>query len=175
MIISGDTNSLRVNESEVRDVMPVVMSLIDFVDEMEYPKNQFSEYVAELKVKFFVGEVSLKKISLVISVIGLYLKAQKEKLEKPTDSKWLGIEDSKINVVAQVSDIRTINTRYGTSKIVTAPTADGGTIVWFASGDTSKIVVGNSYKVEARVKSLTEYKGIKQTVVSRPKFTEITA
>lgn len=175
MIISSSPDSLKIPEVEVQDCMPVVMSVVDFVESMEVPKGPFLDYVMDLKLWFYKGEVPLKKVKLVVSVLGAFFKAQEEKLLPKVEkvSKWLGIEDEKISVTATVTTKRPLNTRFGMSQVVNAVTADGGTIVWFASGNISHITVGKQYKVEGKVKNLTEFKGTKQTIMSRPKFTKI--
>jgi hypothetical protein len=175
MIIANDQNALVVTQAEVIEAMPAVMSIIDFIDEMEIPKNEFREFVTELKVKTFVGEVSLKKVKLVVAAVGMFLNEQKRKAEIAANanvvSKWLGLEETKIKVKAKVSSIRDMMTRFGPSRIVNAVTPDGGTLVWFASGDISKLRVGGEFVFDAKIKKLTEFKGIKQTVISRPKIT----
>lgn len=173
MMIAGDKDAFIVSQSEADETLPMVMSIVDFIDEMELPKNAFMSYIADLKTWFYLGSVPKSKIKLVVSSIGMFLKAQEEKLTPKIDTKWLGEEGTKISVAAKLISKRNISTRYGDSQIVNAATADGGMIVWFTTGNVSNLTVGKDYQISGKVKKLDEFRGTKQTILTRAVFNEV--
>jgi hypothetical protein len=65
-----------------------------------------------------------------------------------------------------VTEFRHRETDYGTSTIIKYRDTEGRVAVWFASGSIDP-VVGEVVKVKATVKNHDEYKGLRQTILSR--------
>ena len=93
------------------------------------------------------------------------------KAEDETPSEWVGtIGDKYIDTVTLVRK-GWCDTRFGGSNIYTFKDADGNKIVWFTSTRLAK-EVGDTFKMRATVKAHNEYKGKKNTVVTRAKVVE---
>lgn len=85
-------------------------------------------------------------------------------------SEWVGLEKDKIkNVPVVVKSIRGCETRFGWTHIITFLNGDN-VIIWFTATDI-KYAVGESCYMSATIKEHKEYKGEKQTVVTRAKLT----
>lgn len=85
-------------------------------------------------------------------------------------SEWIGVEKDKIkNIPVVVKRISGCSTQYGWTNIITFLNGEN-ILTWFTSTDC-KFAEGESCYLSASVKSHTEYKGEKQTVITRAKLT----
>lgn len=63
-----------------------------------------------------------------------------------------------------------IEGNYGVRTMVKFADPDGRIIIWWATGEV-ELEVGKQYRIKATVKKHEEYKGWKQTIVTRAKCT----
>ena len=100
-------------------------------------------------------------------------KMIKEKIESyrpaAAPSEWIGVEGEKIEVPATCVSIREFEGAFGLSQVFTFNDEEGNVIVWFSASHPD-ISVGDSGILKAGVKAHTEYKGQKQTQITRAKF-----
>lgn len=87
------------------------------------------------------------------------------KVEKPA-SEYVGTINSKVDLEVTVKRIFGFDGFYGTSFIVTMEDSNGNTIVWKTS--SYKLEEGKTYTMTAGVKEHSEYKDVKQTIITRP-------
>ena len=89
--------------------------------------------------------------------------------EETTPSEWVGTIGDKL--VTTVTFVRKgwCDTRFGGSNIYTFRDVDGAELVWFTSVLLDK-EIGDTFKIKATVKAHNEYKGKKNTVISRAKI-----
>ena len=97
----------------------------------------------------------------------------KEKIESyrpaAAPSEWIGVEGEKIEVPATCVSIREFEGAFGLSQVFTFNDEEGNVIVWFSASHPD-ISVGDRGTLKAGVKAHTEYKGQKQTQITRAKF-----
>ena len=86
-------------------------------------------------------------------------------------SEWVGTIGEKYLDTVTLVRKGWCDTRFGGSNIYTFKDADGNEIVWFTSTRLAK-EVGDTFKMRATVKTHNEYKGKKNTVVTRAKVVE---
>ena len=86
-------------------------------------------------------------------------------------SEWVGTVGEKYLDTVTLVRKGWCDTRFGGSNIYTFKDADGNEIVWFTSTRLAK-EVGDTFKVKATIKTHNEYKGKKNTVVTRVKVVE---
>lgn len=100
-------------------------------------------------------------------------KAVKHKLEQEAkgitaDSKYIGNVGDKLKLDATLTAERLIESYYGTSHLYEFVTTEGDVVKWFASRDQG-IEVGAKVHLAGTVKKYDEFRGIKQTILTRCK------
>ena len=89
--------------------------------------------------------------------------------EDEVPSEWIGTIGDKIAATVTLVRKGWCNNRFGGSNIYTFRDANGNEIVWFTSVLMDK-EVGDTFNIKATVKAHNEYKGKKNTVISRAKI-----
>jgi len=81
-------------------------------------------------------------------------------------SEWIGEVGSVITREVKLILRKNFETRFGLSTVYRFEDAEGNILVWFSSVEIHK-EAGDQFKIKGRVKSHDEYKGIKQTILTR--------
>ncbi len=132
-----------------------------------------SDYDANIRAIASVGYCKPAHMGLAASIVSSWLRVQERANERAkrvpvNDNAIAGAIGDKLHTFVEVVSKREIADDYGVTTIVRMTEVDtGATIVWFASSDTSDLVERERVQVRATVKKLTEYKGTRQTVVTR--------
>lgn len=141
--------------------------------------NDFSSFWMNAKAVFRNGMVSHKTIGIVAAAVFFYIKSKEQEMVASNSvSEHFGIPGMRLNL--NLSKISTknmyIDTSYyeGTMYIHTFQDDDGNIFVWKT---TSNSLLGFSdnekVKVRCTIKEHNEYRGIKQTVLTRCKVEAI--
>lgn len=131
-----------------------------------------TDYISNVKIIVKNGYVTHRTATTAASIAGVYFMdlAKKRKAEQeaknPNKSEWIGEMGDRLDLDMTLETIRVYENQWGIGKIYTFSTWDGNTVVWFSS---SKVTLeeGCRYKGKGTVKNFTEFKGHKQTVVTR--------
>ena len=81
-------------------------------------------------------------------------------------SAWLGAEKQRLELDLELVGVKLIDGDYGTTTLATFDDGKGNQVKWFAS-NFPEWPIGEKRAVKATVKKHDEYKGVKQTVVTR--------
>lgn len=95
-------------------------------------------------------------------------KLKKEQQEAMSRQKWLGNPGNKITVVGKVTQAKVVQGAFS-SLLITVETMTGEQAVWFSSSDPG-VQVGQVVEMVGKVKDLKEYRGRKQTIMTRCKI-----
>jgi hypothetical protein len=87
------------------------------------------------------------------------------------NSQHIGTVGDKITLTITVERIIVLESQFGTTFITLARDEQGNTI--FYKGRTNIGSKGDTSTIKAAVKEHTEYSGVKQTVIQRPKLVEV--
>jgi hypothetical protein len=87
-------------------------------------------------------------------------------------SQWVGNVDEKITVKATYTHRAWYDSKFGTTYIHNFTTADGSLLVWKTSKGNIGFEDGDHVEIAATVKEHSEYKGKKQTALTRCKITQ---
>lgn len=141
---------------------------------IEWIKEQdgHTDYMSSLQKCIEAGAISHKRFGILCSAVSVYIRAIEKTIEEnaPKSNEWLGEPKERLlGIIASVKRVRYINGQYGTTTIITLITGSGDTLVWFASGDID-VEQYDVWRFDATVKKHDEFRGTKQTVVSRVKF-----
>ena len=114
-----------------------------------------------------VGLVSLRYLGFICGLIPGFQKAQQEALANAgNNSEYVGTIKKRQVMNLRLIGIKTMDSFYGATFLHTFEDDKGNVVVWFASQD-SEMEVGETYKVKATPKTHKEFRGVKQTTVSR--------
>ena len=98
-------------------------------------------------------------------------KAQMEYEREKFHSEFVGKIGDKVSIEVDVERVAGYETQWGYTNVFTMIDADGNFFIWkTSSGSMDK---GSHVKVSGKIKEHSEYKGVKQTVLTRCKVTEI--
>jgi hypothetical protein len=101
------------------------------------------------------------------------IKAKKDALAPKTESQYIGTVGDVIVATVKLVSINTYKTHFSyygeTNFIYKFTDENGNTLVWKTSS-WQEIEEGNTYEIKGKVKEHSEYKGDKQTVLTRCKI-----
>lgn len=137
-------------------------------DEVDEKRN---DYQYNLKLSFKYDAFNEKLAGIVTSAVHVYRKVKQQKMEHAMgaqQSKWVGALGTRVTVKAILSGARFIDGQFGCTTLYSFVDTDGNRVKWFSSRDLD-LKEGESYSVTGRVKKHGEYKGMKQTILTRCK------
>jgi len=128
-------------------------------------------YEANLRAALSVAYCSRKNLRLVASAYAAWArdKAIKAEAEMTADSKYVGEVGTKIDMPMTILGSRYIDSNYGVTTLITFKDSAGNVVKWFASG-SKEVKEGTQVRVKATVKRHSEYKGRKETMITRAKL-----
>lgn len=126
------------------------------------------------------GVVSEKTAGIAGGVVASFLKnrtklareaQQAKQLEELASNKHVGTVGEKHDFgTVQVDFVRLIEGYYGETTLTKFLTPAGDLIVWFRSGNKTDIKQGDYIQLSGKIKKHDDYKGRKQTVITRGKI-----
>jgi hypothetical protein len=146
---------------------------------ISHPVKGVSDYLYNLGVACRAGYVNRKTMGIVASAVSAYMRHldREEELvqEKATKSReWVGEVKVRQDFTGlTVKHMKYIEGRYGTTTLVAFEDEPGNLIKWFASVSLDDINKGDVVDLKATVKKHDEYKGVKQTLITRAKILKI--
>lgn len=170
---SGLTMKRRQELARIRELADEAMQRADeciawVLNDME----GFGEYVKNLKAVVAADYVTMRNIGLLASAPQAWAKALNRTLiqKAATTSQWIGAEGDKVTFTATINDIRYVPSHFGPSIVLyTMQTPDGNVVKWFSSNGSLGDKVGETFTLKATIKALEEFRGVKQTLVTRAK------
>lgn len=132
-----------------------------------------SDYEWNLKIALSGDCMDHRTAGIVASAYTAYkrhlglIAERQAKHEAEKGSEFVGAVNDKVELTLTVTKEMEFATAYGMSAIVLMKDEAGNIFKWFTSRNT--LEVGKTYRVKATVKAHEEYKGIKQTSLTRCK------
>lgn len=138
-----------------------------------------SDYAANLKVCLRAGHVEPRHMGLVVSAVSAYERMTGDRLRKTSEEQekretcYAGTKGEKITVTGPITRLVPVETNYGyspsTSMLVIVK--DGTTVakMFTAAAWAFDVEQGAEVTITGTVKDHEEYRGTKQTVLTRPK------
>mgnify|MGYP001583871577 FL=1 len=141
----------------------------------EKPEN---DYLYNLRQVAKLEALNYRVFGIAASLIPAYQRDVQKNVsfeDRAARSQFVGEAGVRAEFVVQVSGIRGIQYRDGTTGTVIEFTDDeGNEMVWFTSGSKG-FESGKTYRVKATVKRHSEFRGIKQTGLNRVQIMEAIA
>lgn len=154
---------------------PTKEDIADAEECMTYWKNieVKGDFAYNAKMLATLEETNWKNFSLVAAMAWTWFK--KERLEpKALENKsneWIAQNGDKVEVKVKLVGLNSFETMYGFSWTTRFEDESGNAIVWFASNKI-QAEVGEEMVIKGTVKKLDEYKGRKQTILTRCKIVD---
>lgn len=132
-----------------------------------------SEYVVNLKAIIGADYVSPRNFGLLVSAPQAWARHHEQNLlriahrEAAQNSKHVGAKGDKIERELTLTTIRYIPGTFGTTSLYTFTDVDGNIFKWFSSNDVLEDREGGTFTIRGTVKEHDEYRGAKQTVLTR--------
>jgi len=136
-----------------------------------------SDYLNNLSVTIKMEAITYREAGIGASAIVAYRRDVEKKAEEASGvSEWFGEVKKRSTFELTFLGQNSFEGHYGVTWVVRLRDKDGNSAVWFSSsypgiGDDA-LEIGRTYKVKATVKDHGDYKGTKQTVLTRAKFLE---
>lgn len=136
--------------------------------------KDLNEYLYNLRVACASEVVETRSIGLLVSLIATSerdteRRKEQEKREREGNvSQHIGTVGERLEVTLTCKSTRSIETAYGLSTLYTFDDGAGNTFKWFATGSPD-IEVGGTYAIRGTVKKHDEFRGAKQTLLTRCK------
>lgn len=139
------------------------------------------DYLHNVRVIARSGLVTFKSAGLAASMVTAYQRAMSrnrervERAARPQCNTHVGTVGKRETFAAALDFVTGYDTAYGYTTVLKFRTAEGACLVWKASStNVSRADVGKKYTIVGSVKEHGEYKGEKQTMITRCKVAEIT-
>jgi hypothetical protein len=135
-----------------------------------------SEYVLNLKAIAAAERVSFRNMGILASAPQAWARFLeksfiKEKEAKP-ESNWFGEIGERWEISLTLKAIRYIETDFGSSTLHTFMDNDGNVFKWFASNADLADDVDNTLRLSVGIKAHKEFKGTRETALTRVKVIE---
>jgi hypothetical protein len=146
------------------------------------PVEGVGDYLYNLGVACRVGYVTRKTSGIVASAVSAYLRyldREAELNQKKADDavksrEWVGEVKVRQDFTGlTVQFMKYFEGRYGTTTLIAFEDEPGNLIRWFASVEIDDIDKGDVVDLKATVKKHDDYKGVKQTLITRAKINKI--
>lgn len=133
--------------------------------------ESLSDYMHNLVVVCNQEQIPRKHFGLACSLIPTWMRAmnaaEEQKIHK--DSQHFGEVKKRYDLKLKVVGFAYLDGTFGVTTFMKLADDDGNIAIWKASGERD-VKVGERYAVKATVKGHSEYKGVKQTELTRCKM-----
>lgn len=131
-------------------------------------QNPDNDYLWNITVVAQNEYITFREVGLAVSIVSAYQRQldYAKKQEANANSAYVGDVGARLTLAVQFDRAASFEGSYGTTYILMFRTSAGDCVVWKTSnrGDWE---TGQEYKIKATVKAHKEYRGTKQTEVSR--------
>jgi hypothetical protein len=132
-----------------------------------------SDWAYNITTAVKVEMVGLRQVGILASAVILGLRAIEEAATRREGvSEFIGSIGERIDITAEIRDFNTFQGYYGTTTIVTLMHENHNIVKWFASSGGFP-AVGTTVRLTGTVKKHDEYKGTRQTIVTRCKLVPV--
>jgi hypothetical protein len=136
----------------------------------EIPESEREDYLGNVNLVARMGYVTRKTAGVAASILAAHTRATgygEQPRQEVRASEWVGEIGKRLDgLEVTCESVKGFEGQYGYCGIHKLVTAAGDRIVWFASGD-GWIKEGETVTVSATVKGHNEFRGAKETAVSR--------
>jgi len=136
-----------------------------------------NEYVTNLRAAATPDSVTMRNMPLLLSAISVKQRQEEQTARRKAEeqsaqqSDHVGkVKDKITDMPATVLGVRYIDGAYGTTTLLTFADGNGNIFKWFASGTKDDLAVGDEVSLSGTIKGHGEYRGVKETTLTRCKY-----
>ncbi len=132
-----------------------------------------NDYLYNLSVVARSASLTSREFGLAAAMISSYKREMAERAESAMEtSRHFGEKGERLTLSVVFESCRESAGDWGLTTICRYRTVDGNLVTWFASGtpDPALTVVGQPVAIDATVKAHGEFRGVKQTTLTRVKL-----
>ncbi len=162
----------RANDPDGEHDLRVAREAIEWAQALE-PKVD-DDYLWNLRVLAHSEATELRQAGLAASMIAAHAHATEREIERRRraeankSSEWIGKVGARIEADVTMVSTKFFDNNYGGTDLILFVDDAGNRIKWWASAQCGWApAIGGRYHVRATVKAHEEYKGIKETIVTR--------
>ena len=134
----------------------------------EIPSNNSEDYLFKLKLVCSEMSIERDKLGMLASAVQAYQRFLRQQKPKQSNSSYVGQVGERIQVIGTLTLMKLTEGYYGFSTLLKFETPSGDKLSWFASGNKmDRWVEGNTYEIVGRVKAHKEFRGVKETQLTR--------
>lgn len=164
-----------------QDDHDVAVKAIEWAKALGDDGANLSDYEHNLKLMASCGRVPLRAMGIVASIVASYRRSEERRLlaERTKASAFVGQVGDKIAAVVSILYTMETESMYGVTTLYRMIADDGNVYTWWSSrgqdfpgsypeGETCRrLAIGDRVLMRGRVKGHDEFRGIKQTVMTR--------
>ena len=129
------------------------------------------DYLWNLRTLAGANGIGSRQLGLAVSIVSAYQRAvgrEVERAQATATSAWFGEIGKRATYTLTLIAERSIETQYGLTRIMSFVDAAGNRAKWFAS-TAPGWAIGETVHVLGTVKKHDEYRGVRETVLTRCK------
>lgn len=166
-----DKKEDRLYDAPSEKSIEVAKQAIEWCDSLSDDEVEASEYLHNIRLIARRGVVGARQYGYAASIISAYNRTLMDKIIKERQEKtkavsqYVGEIGKRQNFTVMVEKVLALETAYGTSHMHIMTDDHGNRLTWFSTGkvlDTGVLMV-----IKATPKKFEEYKGCKQTILTR--------
>jgi len=157
----------RLDEAKMAEIITILNGYADKLSPSNFEHN--------ISICMQLGYVSHKEMGLMVAGVAIAARsidaaiaARFARADKPNE--WVGTVGDRGEYELTCTGTRPIESDFGISTLLTFEDISGNVFKWFASGEKSEFEVGEKYLLKGTIKRHEDYKGVKQTTLSRCKI-----
>ena len=166
LALTAQSNKERVEITELDSKLAA--SAIEWLEQMADSECECSDYLYNIRLIVRAAYVERRTMGFAASIIAAYNKYLADKLakEQTANSAHVGQIKQRLTFILRVTNCFSYETVYGCSHKYIFSDMLGNVFTWAASSHQD-LEIGHVYTVLGTIKDHSEYKGTKQTVLSR--------
>jgi hypothetical protein len=139
-------------------------------------RSDLNDYLHNLSVLAKSGAINRKGFGLACSMVSAYMRElemeikQAKQAEDAAKSNFVGTVGERTTFELTVVKAMPVESVYGVSTLYKLVDGTGNYVTWFSSSAGTDLTVGQTYTLKATVKKHEDYRGTKQTVITRAKI-----
>lgn len=149
--------------------------MVEWFKSLPEKEREANNFMHSLNVLLNSQQISGRDLGYVIALIPTYQRAQEQKLKATSKTnEWIGVPGQKLPPTRiTVTGTQDIASDYGSKQLVRMEDDQGHTIIWWNSS-SQRMDQGKQYTITGgTVKKHDEFRGVKQTVLTRAKLTPV--
>lgn len=149
--------------------------VLDWFKNLPEEQKQGEQFYANVNAMVKSGSVADRNFGYVVALYPMYMRAmqlfkQRER-QAQKSNEWIGTVGQKLPATpVTIIGTQTLQSQFGTTQLIRMEDEKGNLLVWFNSGGKYDVQPDEKRTVRGTIKKHDEFKGRKQTILTRAKI-----